>query len=80
MEDLIIKDEEARKLLNKASKITTADYKDYSIKSCICAIEDLLSEIDYLKDEMQDMAQDIRDNYKPVSKAEQVGFSERDFL
>lgn len=44
----------------------------------LISIEDLLSKIEeldddkgYLEDKIKDMEQDIEDNYKPISKAEQ---------
>lgn len=33
--------------------------------------QDLISEVDHLKEQINDLEQDIEDNYKPVSKAEQ---------
>lgn len=80
MEDLIIIDEEVRKLLDKASKVTKTNYEDYSIQSLICAVEDLLFEWDYLKDEIEEINQDIEDNYKPISRAEEIGYNKKDFL
>ena len=80
MEDLIITDEEARKLLDKAGKITGTDYINYSIQSFICALEDLMYEIDFLNDEIQHINQDVEDNYKPITKEEEICFNEKDFL
>lgn len=42
--------------------------------------EELLNEIEHLKEELENFEQQVRDNYKPVSYAEQVGFNERDFI
>ena len=41
--------------------------------------EDLFCEIDSLEEKIEDMEQDIRDNYKPISPYEMYGVSERDF-
>lgn len=43
-------------------------------------IEDLICEIDRLKEQIEDMEQDIKDNYKKVPVAEQVGIRDSDFL
>lgn len=80
MEDIVITDEEVRKLLDKVSKITRVDYSDYSINSLVCAVEDLLFECNYLEDEIGEIEQDIEDNYKPISRAEEIGYNERDFI
>lgn len=42
--------------------------------------EDLEIEVQNLKDEKNDIIQDREDNYRPISVAEQIGMSERDFL
>lgn len=43
-------------------------------------IEDLITEIDRLEEKIEDMEQDIQDNYKRVPVAEQVGIRNSDFL
>lgn len=42
-------------------------------------IEDLLCEIHRLEEEKKDREQEIEDNYRPISYAEQIGYNERDF-
>ncbi len=42
-------------------------------------IDDLISEIDYLNEKIEDLEQDIESNYKPIPVAEQYEISERDF-
>ncbi len=65
-----------RKLFEKAIAITNTDYKEiglpdnkyYVTNSAIeCLIEDLLYEVDYLKEKIEDMEQDIQDNYRPLT-------------
>ena len=41
--------------------------------------EDMFCEIDRLEEELEHEIQDKRDNYKPISKYEEIGMSERDF-
>lgn len=69
--------------INRASKMTGSDYElngnFIPVESMIAAIEDLLVEIDRLEEERKDREQEIEDNYKPISYAEQVGYNERDF-
>lgn len=42
----------------------------YSIDDLIGAIEDLDSEVERLKNIIDEMEQDIEDNYKPITKEE----------
>ena len=43
-------------------------------------LEDLVSNYHILKKEFEDYKKYIEDNYKPISIAEQVGISDRDFI
>ena len=43
-------------------------------------IEDLVGAYENLEEEFEDYKQDVNDNYRPVSIAEQVGISDRDFM
>lgn len=78
-------------ILEKASKITLTDYEIkwfdaeningyIETDNLISIIEDLIYEIDRLEEKIEDIKQDIRDNYRPIPYAEQVGISDRDFL
>lgn len=46
----------------------------------ISLLEDLVSNYHILKKEFEDYKKDIEDNYKPISIAEQVDISDRDFI
>lgn len=46
----------------------------------ISLIEDLVSEYEYLKEELNYVIADRDDNYKPIPVAEQIGISDRDFM
>lgn len=46
----------------------------------ISILEDLVSNYHILKKEFEDYKKYIEDNYKPISIAEQVGISDRDFI
>ena len=84
LENIIIKDEDIIELINKASKITSFNYEDnsgeYSLQSLVNVIEDLINECKYLKDEIGEVEQDRDDNYRPISRAEEIGYDERDFI
>ena len=84
-------DESNFETLEKVSKITLTDYEirwfdaeniDGYIdsSSLFDMVEDLLLEVERLNEEIEDMKQDIEENYKPIPYAEQVGISDRDFL
>ena len=65
-----------RKIYDDANKITGVDYeeiginednyyvRDYRIEQLI---EDLVYEIDHLNEKIEDMQEDIRDNYRPLT-------------
>lgn len=43
-------------------------------------LEDLICEIERLHEQIEDMEQDIKENYKRVPAAEQVGIRNSDFI
>ena len=47
-----------------------------SIDDLIGVIEDLRSDLDILQDEYDDFKKQVEDNYKPLSQAELIGWSE----
>lgn len=80
-----------KKLYNTACGITRTDYEevvsnpysDYCYISEYAAqsiISDLMHEIDILKEKIEDLEQDIEDNYKPIKKEEQYEINYRDFI
>lgn len=80
-----------KELYNTASKITSIDYEEiiynpgarYGYISEYAAqsiISDLIHEIDLLQEKVEDLEQDIEDNYKPIKKEEQYEVSYRDFI
>ena len=52
-------------------------YDNYQLESML---SDLICEIDRLEERIEDMKQDIEDNYKRKTVAEQVGISDSDFM
>lgn len=84
-------DESTFETLERVSKITFTDYEIkwfdaenidgyISSDSLFSMVEDLIYEIDRLQEEIEDMEQDIHDNYRPIPMAEQVGISDKDFI
>jgi len=78
----------SKDLYMRISGITGVDYTGVIVtpeefylenETIIAMIEDLFCEIDSLEEKIEDMEQDIRDNYKPISPYEMYGMSERDF-
>lgn len=69
--------------IKEVEKMTTSDYELVGnfipVESMMATIEDLLVEIHNLEEERKEREQQIEDNYKPISYAEQVGYNERDF-
>lgn len=43
-------------------------------------IEELLKTIDSLQEDIESLEEDIKENYRPVSVAEQVAISDNDFI
>lgn len=50
-----------------------------TINELFAIIDDLKGDINHLQEEFDDYKEDVRDNYKPISYAEQIGYNECDF-
>lgn len=77
-------DETDLKNLEKVREITRTDYKTdkngyIEVEDLTCIIDELLGEIEHLKEEKEEIEQDRDDNYKPISYKDQVGVSDKDF-
>lgn len=64
-------------LLKRAEKLTITDYEIVGdlipVESFISAIEDLMIEIDRLEEEVEDLKEDMEQNYRPLSNRELYG-------
>ena len=64
-------------LIDEIEEITCTDYErkgDYiPAENIENMIKDLLYEIDRLSEKIEDMENDIRDNYRPISNEEMYG-------
>lgn len=74
MDSIIIQDDEVKEVLDKASELTDVDYSDYSIAALVAAVEDLTLEYGNLKNELDDYKQEVNDHYRPLTRAEEVGY------
>ena len=67
------------RLLERVSNKLSMDYKpreidnEFYIKNeeLLSAIDELYDRIGYLEEQIEDIKQDIEDNYRPITKAEQ---------
>lgn len=78
----------SKELYKRISNLTNTDYEGIVLSEdlfyvdpevVVAMFEDMFCEIDSLEEKIEDMEQDIRDNYKPISPYEMYGVSERDF-
>lgn len=78
----------SKELYMRISNLTNTDYEGIVLSDDLFYVEpeviesmfeDMFCEIDSLEEKIEDMEQDIRDNYKPISPYEMYGVSERDF-
>ncbi len=78
-----LNDDELERMF-KLSKITMTDYELIGnfapVENLMAAIEDLLIELDKAEEKYKDLEEQLRENYRPISVAEQYGISERDFI
>ena len=72
-------DEKEKRVIDRASDLTFTDYQlrgnDIEIETFITIIEDLICEVEHQKEKYEDLEQDLRDNYEPVSVEKQVGWN-----
>ena len=76
-------DENEIEKLNEISDITGTDYeitgKFVPVDSMMAALEDLLVQYHKKEEELEDLNENVQDNYRPIPVREQVGVSDRDF-
>lgn len=70
------------KTLTYYDEFKVPDKEQYYIESenINVMLEDLLNKINILEEEIEDIKQDIEDNYRPIPYSEQVEISDRDFI
>ena len=71
-------------LLREIERRTFTDYEILGnfipVDSFISIIEDLVTEIELLEEKVEDLKEDMEQNYKPISVSEQYGISNKDFV
>lgn len=74
------------RILQEVSDITLGDYeikgKFISLDNLMNVIEDLLTEVHKKEEELNDLKQEIEDNYEPkkIDYYERYGLSKKDFI
>lgn len=51
-----------------------------SLEEALNKINELEHELESLKEEYEDYKNQVEENYKPISVAEQVGYNEKDYI
>lgn len=73
-----------KELLNEIEEITNTNYNfngDYSnVEKLISIIDDLLIEVRKAQEKLNELENDLNENYRPVPVAEQVAISNNDFI
>ena len=76
--------EKEKEIMEKVSNWTFTDYElegDFiKTENLISAIEDLLVECEHQAECYEDLEQELRDNYKPISHSEQYEINDDDFI
>lgn len=75
IDDILIKINDYDDTINKIF----FDKDVITLPEVINRLEDYYCEIENLKEQIEFMEQDIRNNYKPINKYEELGMSERNF-
>ena len=75
MENIFIKTDESL-ILNQLYK----DKDKVPLSEILDLLEDLQTENEKLKEQLEDLNNDLEENYKPIPLSEQYGISDRDFI
>ncbi len=77
-------DEKELKIFKEIEEKTITNYEIENnllpLENVMCIVEDLLSEINSLGEKLEDLENDVRENYRPIPVAEQYGISDEDFI
>jgi hypothetical protein len=73
-----------KKVLEKIEEITNTNYNAEDVylttENLVMIIDDLLVELGKMQDKLNDLENDLNDNYRPIPVAEQVAISDKDFI
>lgn len=70
----------SQEIIGKCKVITIGDDNYIEIEELLGIIENLNYEIERVTDKFIEFENDVRDNYKQISQAEQYGISDKDFI
>lgn len=77
-------DEKELKIFKEIEEKTNTSYEIENnllpLENVMGIVEDLLSEINSLNEKLEDLENDVRENYRPIPVAEQYGISDEDFI
>ena len=71
-----------RNLLTSIEKIIGTTFNSVNINEddVVYMLKELVSEYERVEEQLEDLKEEIKDNYKPYTKAELYGVSDKDFL
>lgn len=76
--------EKELKIFKEIEKKTNTSYEIKNnllpLENVMGIVENLLSEINSLNEKLEDLENDVRENYRPIPVAEQYGISDEDFI
>lgn len=76
--------EKELKIFKEIEEKTITNYKIENnlllLENVMGIVEDLLSEINSLNKKLEDLENDVRENYRSIPVAEQYGISDEDFI
>lgn len=76
--------EKELKIFKEIEKKTNTNYEIENnllpLENVMGIVKDLLSEINSLNEKLEDLENDVRENYRPIPVAEQYGISDEDFI
>lgn len=76
--------EKELKIFKEIEEKTQTDYEIernlLPLENVMGIVEDLLSEINSLNEKLEDLENDVRENYRPIPVSEQYGISDEDFI
>ena len=76
--------EDELKIIQEVSKVTCTDFELINhlipVESLLAAVENMLVEYHNKEEKLEDLQENIKDNYKPISNAEMYGVTDKDFI
>lgn len=71
----------SKDLLKKISEVVGHDINNpLTSDDIIYILESMSYELDKVQKDLDDLEADLRDNYRPISYKEQIGYNEKDYV